>query len=243
MGLELFLVPILGGYWFLTRYNYTRYGAVRESGYHIFFRSAIVGVVLFGIAHLVVAFGLHHYVPVFATTWKSYVSVPFSDTAVFSLVLGFVLPILGNRLYLLPIVGKRFYDAERAARRAAEKSGDLVELLIAESIEEAKLVEISLRSGKSYIGFALVSGIERSGESDVTLIPMASGYRNNETRELEITTNYAPVIRESIQESSDIVYEDFRIVIPRSEIVSARIFDSTAYKRFAGLVIEATPTA
>ena len=224
MGLELFLVPILGGYWFLTRCNYTRYGAVRESGYHIFFRSAIAGVVLFGSAHLVLVFGLHRYLPEFAETWTSYVPASFSDTVVLSLLLGFVLPTLGNR----------FCSEEKGARRAARKSGDLVELLIAESIENEKAVELSLRSGKSYIGFALVSGIERSGESDVSLIPMASGYRNKDTRELRITTNYAPAIRESLKESSDIAYRDLRIVIPMSEIASARIFDPKAYLHFLG---------
>ena len=52
---------------------------------------------------------------------------------------------------------------------------------------------------------------------------------------LEITTDYAPVISKSLLESSDtsaIIYEDFRVVIPMSEIVSARIFDPKVYELF-----------
>ena len=50
----------------------------------------------------------------------------------------------------------------------------------------------------------------------------------------KITTNYAPVLLEFLenQESSGLDYEDFRIVIPMSEIVSARIFDPDMYELF-----------
>ena len=41
MGLGLFLVSALGGYWFLTHLYFTRYGALRDSGYHVFFRAAV----------------------------------------------------------------------------------------------------------------------------------------------------------------------------------------------------------
>ena len=43
MGLGLFLVPTIGGYWFLTHLNYTRYRAYRDSGYHVLFSSAFAG--------------------------------------------------------------------------------------------------------------------------------------------------------------------------------------------------------
>ena len=117
----------------------------------------------------------------------------------------------------------------------ARESGDLIELLISESIQEQKVVEISLRSGKSYIGFALESGITRQGESDIALIPIANGYRNKDTQELEITNDYARVILESLDDPSpgpSLVYKDFQIVIPMSEIVSARIFYFEVYQQF-----------
>ncbi len=63
---------------------------------------------------------------------------------------------------------------------------------------------------------------------------MVSGYRNQDTQELEITTNYAPVVQESLEESLDLAYEDFRIVIPMPEIVSTRLFHPEAYQRFKG---------
>ena len=221
MGLGLLLIPAIGGYWFLTHLHYTRYRAVRDSGYHLLFRSAFVGLVLFGLAYGIVLL-LNHLTPQFVSRWDGYVPIPHSAPAVLSVLLGFLLPIPLNWVY----------GAERAAQKAAKSSGDLVELLIAESIADQKLVELSLKSGKSYIGLALESGIERQqSEPDVALIPMLSGYRDKETRELAITTDY-PLVIERALESWGLNYEDFRIVVPMSEIVSARLFFPEAYELF-----------
>lgn len=103
-----------------------------------------------------------------------------------------------------------------------------------ESIEQQKLIELSLRNRKSYVGFALEGGITQ-GEPYVALIPMASGYRDTDTQELRIETHYAPVIQASLAAVSNLVYEDFRIVIPISEIMSARIFHPDVYERFQGV--------
>ena len=44
MPLGWFLIPAVTGYWFLTHLHFTRYGALRDSGYHVFFRAIIAGV-------------------------------------------------------------------------------------------------------------------------------------------------------------------------------------------------------
>ena len=224
MGLGLLLIPTLGGYWFLANLYLTRYSMLRDSGYHVLFKSAIAGCLLVVVARLIVVSLLNPYLPYVGEVWKSYVPFDYSGTVALSLLLGPLLPIVINRLY----------GAEKAAQRTAISNGDLIELLISESIEREEFVEISLRSGKSYIGVALVSGIASHGESDIALIPVASGYRKEDTHELEITTNYAPVLWEFLEKhgSSGLVYEDFRVVIPMSEIVSARIFDPDVYELF-----------
>lgn len=146
-----------------------------------------------------------------------------------------------------PPIWNHFHDKETATRQAALDKGDLLELLLAESTERQVFVELSLRSGKSYIGLALNSGLQADSESDVALFPLASGYRDPETQELEITTYYAAVIQEWLTESEELEEssdepeetekrlanpEDFRIVVPMSEIVSVRLFDLDLYERF-----------
>lgn len=231
MGLGLFLIPTIGGYWLLTHLNYTRYRAFRDSGYHILFSSAFAGALLFGLAHLTILF-LEHFLPQSVDLWDRYFPSAYSDTVALSVILGAALPALGNR----------FYDSEKAARRIARENSDLVELLLAESWSRGELVEVSLRNGKSYIGIALDSGLDRQqNEPDVSLIPAASGYRDKDTQELKITTHYAPVIEQSIDTSLGYMSsEDFRVVIPVAEIVSARLFFPEAYELFRGGIMDST---
>ena len=225
MGLGLLLIPSLGGYWFLRHANFTRFEIQRSSGYHLLFRSALVGIILAFIAHAIASL-VNLFVPQIRSIMYDYVAVNYIDTAAFSIVLAFASPPLLNM----------FYDQKRAVRKAAETYGDLIELLITDSIERRKMVEISLRTGKAYIGYALHTSITRPGDSDVTLVPMASGYRSEETRELRITTHYSPIIKEWIsrQDSPSISHtiRDFKVVLPRSEVCSARLFDPAVYQLF-----------
>ena len=107
-------------------------------------------------------------------------------------------------------------------------------------MERSAHVELSLRSGKSYVGMVLNSGITTGGESDVSLIPTASGYRNEGTRELVFTTFYGAVFDDWLSSRSSAmdyrtaeeIADYFTIVIPKSEIVSVRLFDMKMYGLF-----------
>ena len=129
---------------------------------------------------------------------------------------------------LLPLVFNFSYKEIKAARKVAEQNGDFIELLIDQAISEDLPVELSLRSGKSYVGYVIESQLARQSEVDIVLVPIASGFRKTETRELEITIHYSSVIKEFDKK----VIRDFRIVIPMSELISARLFDREVYARF-----------
>ena len=223
MGLGLLLIPSLGGYWFLRRANFTRFEIYRLSGYHLLFRSALAGIILASFAHPIALF-IDALVPQLRSFWYAYISVNYVDTAILSILLAAIIP---------PVIN-RFHSEERAAKRTSENYGDLIELMIARAFEQIKLIELSLKNRKSYIGFVLWRSITKRGQSDVTLVPVVSGYRFEDTLELCITTNYAPIIYKWIKEKpkklSD--FRDFNVVIPRSEVSSARIFDPEAYRLF-----------
>ena len=119
----------------------------------------------------------------------------------------------------------------KAAKKSAKDNGDLIEWVIQDSLDRQALVEVTTRNGKSYIGFARESGITAQGETDVGLIPLASGYRKPDTRELVITTRYATALHRCLEsEFPSLRVEDFQVVLPTSEIVSARLFHTGAYK-------------
>ena len=109
-----------------------------------------------------------------------------------------------------------------------------MELIISDSIEQQKMIELSLKTGKSYIGYAINNSITKPGASDVAVTPVASGYRSGQTHELHLTTHYAPVIKEWYggDSSKDEIVRDFRIVISREEIASVRLFAPNVYLLF-----------
>ena len=218
----MFLIPTLVGYFLLRSLNFTRFSIARDAGYHVLFKSAIAGGILLSVAHgLILA--INRWVVDISGKWEIYTTYPFSDTVTLGIALGLLVWLVGNLIY----------SEDKAAKAIAVNNGDLIELLIRDSMNAPKLIEISLKTGKSYIGFAVESGIAKSDESDISLIPLASGYRNKNSQELEITTNYAPVIAELYPNAtSHLDYLNFQIVIPKPEIVSARLFDPDTYLRF-----------
>ena len=164
------LIIIFGGvgYLFIIRTYRTRYDVLYKSGYHIFFRSIIAGSILFAVAHLIAVY-LINKIPSLDTLWHPYITSDYFAKALLSLGLG----------YFLPFVINLFYSKKKAARYVAQENGDLIELIMAESLDSAKLVELSMKSGKSYIGFVLESGVAKH-EADISLLPIASGFRNKE---------------------------------------------------------------
>lgn len=223
MNIGLFLlIPALSGYWFLTHCHRTNHQIARNTGYHVLFQSSVAGGVIFSVAHLIILI-IHRCIPQFSEIWKSWIPYPFADTVALGILVSFVLPFICNFVC----------TAQKSDKKVAIESGNLIELLLRESIEQGKFVEITLKNRKSYIGSAIDSGAISHRESDISLIPVASGYRNKDSQELEITTNYAPVIAESYPNAESYLdYKDFQIIIPKSEIVSARIFDPDIYRKF-----------
>ena len=218
-GLGNLIVPLLCGYGFLTFCNYTKYRILRESGYHVLFRSAITGLTFLAVAH-VAQEAARHFLPGNRTFLLLQNLIPIENPV--TLAFTILLAVVSLALFNLK------YDKVSAARKVAEQNGDFIELLIDRAITAGQSVELSLRSGKSYIGYALKSRLATLSDIDVELVPIASGYRKSETRELKITTHYSSVMLEF--ESKN--YMDFRIVIPMSEIESVRLFDKEVYDRF-----------
>ena len=224
MNVIPFLLPAVGGFWFLSHNNVTRYRYARLSGYHLLFASAFVGTVLYGIAHVLLAFFDTHY-PQMVCTWEDHSPDMVTATVQVSLLLAFAVPLFVNRVF----------PADFWAAQAAYTSGDLIELTIHRAVTQYRLVEVSLRSRKSYIGLPLESGPGSIPDSDVSLIPLYSGYRDKDTLELVLVRNYGPVVKGHAFPNN--VYsgwneEDFRIVFPMSEIVSVRLFNDNIFDHF-----------
>lgn len=219
MGLGVLLVPALAGYLFLNWFNGTRYSLPRETGYHVVFRAAIAGVFLFFIARLCVLIA-NALIPQIGESWKTVVPLDYSGTAAATIVLAALLPLALNQFPR--------YDRFEAQQKAAVAAGDQISLIIDQAILQGRFVEISLASGKSYVGSPIQGTFGHRDDGDVAIIPVASGYRHSETRALIITTNYAPAINDLVDRNLEIL----KVAFPMRDIVSARLFDRELYVSF-----------
>ena len=95
---------------------------------------------------------------------------------------------------------------------------------------EAILVELVMESGKVYIGFPINTGIGTLGESDVSIIPLMSGYRRPKDRLLKITVYYQQALRDAGRDG----LMNFLVALPKNRILSARRFDLDVYEQSFG---------
>ena len=159
MNIGLLIVPAIAGYWLLDQTCLWRYQLRRESGYRLFFKSAIAGLVLVAIARLlcVILERASSHIPEqafrYVEVWNSYAPFEYSGTMMLTAALAVVTPPLLNR----------FLDADYRAKRTSLTNGDLVEWVIQDSLDHQTLVEISMNTGKSYVGLATHSGVSTSG--------------------------------------------------------------------------------
>ena len=217
MNLGLLLIPALGGYHLLSRALVSRYWVARQTGYKLFFSAALAGVALLVVARLVAVSLPGDLVQPVVAWWHGFAPFEYAGTVLISAALAVAIPEIANL----------FSNKTKCAMRTAKAHGDLIECLMQEAVDSKGrvLVEVSTKGSKCYIGFAQESGVAATSESDIAISPIASGYRDSETRVLKITTNYAPALA-----GSDLNLEDFRVLIPLSEVASARRFDPDTYE-------------
>ena len=123
-------------------------------------------------------------------------------------------------LFYVLAMNRRISDQDAAARWAEDTEGR-AESLLRRSLEDRTLVEIAMKTGRSYVGLVLRGNSPNVNWSgDVGLLPVFSGYRDSDTRSLRLTNNYAKL--------QDL--EEREVVVMRSEIASIRRFGLDAYR-------------
>lgn len=228
MNFSALLIPVLGGYFFLVTAWITRYSTVRRSGYRLFFNSALAGALLLFAARVITS-SFHSASSPLQAWWRSFADFPYSGTLAITSLLALASPFIVNGFFLL------FSVKAQWAKKAAKKYGNLIDWLIEDALGTGSLLEITTKSGKSYVGFPQRSDLSFEDSSEVALMPVLSGYRTTETRKLEFTTDYWEAYFESGQQGSSLSHlspDEFLLVLPRREIISARRFDPEAYKFF-----------
>lgn len=104
------------------------------------------------------------------------------------------------------------------------------EKMVNEAVKESIMVMLTLGSRKVYIGIPLEVTRDESGRDRwVSLIPWRSGYRDEGTGKLILTTNYEWMLRKPVRRGA---VKFFTMCIPIREVVSSQFFDQSLYERF-----------
>ena len=115
-------------------------------------------------------------------------------------------------------------NIDRVSRDVAAETGEFRELTFQLAITEMSPVEVTLETGKSYIGIPVASRIAMRDEGDVYLVLLMSGHRDKR-QELKITTSYTDKFNEDPSSAANSPLGDFVVALAKSRIVSARLFD------------------
>lgn len=249
MNVDIFIAAA-AGYWFLSRTYRSKARIERRSGYQLLFESLIAGVGLWLISWTVAALVKLQFRSAFCFFKEGAEQVlPFLEPTQV-LASGIVVVIA----LFVPLILNACTDKEALASKLVEKEGNLLEWTAQEALGRASLLELTLSSGKTYVGFVLDRWAVTGGNASIAIVPVLSGFRDKATQELRITTNYAPLLRriegKDLGSSTDIEDEfahlsvkDMQVVVPSREIISARLFDLKAYRFLESDPWQQTPEA
>ncbi|MCC5898079.1 MAG: hypothetical protein JJU32_09205 [Phormidium sp. BM_Day4_Bin.17] len=166
--------------------------------------------------------------------WQSWIKIEYFDILILAFILG--------GLAWLPL--NLLTDAEYHRIKAIKSQNDVFEILCDKAIRETKLLLLTLKSGKVYIGITTVAYNPAVDRKYIQLLPFFSGYRKEDDKTLVLTTPYIDAYEAMIQERSQPnspprdrpvevgdYAETFEVVLPVVEIQSASRFDVVRYDR------------
>ena len=232
MPFNLLLLPLIGGFYFFSKWEKTAYFATRHDKERLIFYSSLYGFIL-----LSISFGLSTLIPYsqFFTelrTWWAYhtPSIQYSGISSLALGLGLVAPSVLNVLErrIRSILGREVQEGEDVLMTY----GSQLEKLFYRSLIEGKRVMVTLKSGKVYIGRVTISVLPQR-DKDFLMLPSLSGYRDEKHR-VVLTTNYDFAYKAIVEGEKDYIemISDFGVVIPISEVVSATIYRADVHAKY-----------
>lgn len=158
--------------------------------------------------------------------WSSFSGYPDSASPALAFAMGAVL------WYPLNLFLPFHFALERFHRLGGS---DAMDRFLFEAAESSALILLTLADGKFYIGqIKSLAANPLAPKSFVRILPLVSGYRDHDTKELNFTSFYEDVYDELVADAnfSESWLEQFIKILPFSTIISANHFDPDMYERF-----------
>lgn len=233
LTLNTILIPVLGGFVFV-KYSYlTTFRSVRDNGYVILFKSAVVGLSFYGFSFLlwraaILDGNINPKVSSWIEILHDFLAYPELLPAILSLLF------IGSSL----IACNYILDKDEMKKRVIRQDDDAFEMTLLQSFERNSDVLVTLDSRKVYVGKVTDTFFRVNDEvRSVMLNPLTSGYRDPNNFEIEFTTYYGMIYKQIIENPADfeVKISDFSVAIRYDKIVSVSPFDPKTYTKFREL--------
>jgi hypothetical protein len=173
--LNLLLLPLLGGFVFVSKWYVTRYYTLRSDGYRLVFAASIAGAAFLFLACVVIAIvsALPIY-PRIGILWHAVIEPAHSGKAVLAFLMGMALWWPANKLG-----GWVDSLSDRAAvERAISHKQDPLEMLLRRAMGSKSEVSLALKTGEIYVGRLCRNFNPAFPMESVGIIPSFKGHRN-----------------------------------------------------------------
>lgn len=238
MPYNLFLIVIIAGYFILTFSHLFKYNIQRLTRERILFESILVGLLIVVGGFLLRAFfdlvtdGCIVSFLLFYLNKLPFEKPLYFWTFVFSSLISLII------FWFINLIIEKYYPKSDQIIRAVNKNGDEIEKLFKESAINGSLIQVTLKNDKVYVGFCEEIPIPKK-TNYLVICPYLSGYRNKDTKQMIITTEYKRVvdkfiadIKEKTGNEVDEISLNTDIIIKQDEILTAGIYEQAIYDEF-----------
>lgn len=212
---------LLAGY-FLSRSYFIRFWLDRLEPTRLLLWCAGFGLILYGIVATAGAERL-------ASTFASALPADLDVRTVSAVLLSLLLAYGGNLvLWLIDHNVETNFRIQTAIRVDAG-----FHRLILEAMRDQNLVTLTLDTRKVYVGYVVQAPTLRLEDAFVSLLPIYSGFRDQNTQEFVLTNDYQQIYEELLAaDDFDRSYPEFRLTLMLRDIRAASLFDDDVYAMF-----------
>lgn len=230
MPFNVLLLPLLGGFLFVTFWNRTKWYAVRAEKDRLVIYASLAGAFFLGFAWLITLIPLRFKcidgLWCFPAWWAKNRPYEYSGTT----LLAFALACIGFK-----VLNKCWTTEDKEAERILVNEGGPLEQILDDAMHAKKRVLITLKGGKVYVGRVNSSFTPGQLARTIHLLPAYSGYREADKKRVTLTTDYLKVyekIRARYPDEHEEIIGDFGIVVQIDDIASVSLYRDNIHNEF-----------